>query len=244
MEWWSMLLSMVGLIIALLLVTSIVYFSWRNGIPPLPASPLLLGEVEREVREAIQRIRIVHGEPQAGQRSVEVVNGLIASAGTRVESTASSIQQGQQRAWADTTQAMLDDCPPLKLVEAGSGWGTLAMHLKRHFPALHVTGIENSPVPYLASRGLAWLRRSEIALIRGDLYQYDYRDTDLIVCYLFPGAMQRLGELWREQCRQDAYIISVYFALPGWEPEHMITCRDIHRTRIYIYRAGHRSYVV
>lgn len=262
MEWWSTLLSVVGLILALLLVGSIVYVSWRNGISPLPASPLLLREVEREVREAIQRIDIVQREQQSKKNAVEIVNGrsVIANGNATRHSHTNANQNSNQNGKTEPahfstgheatvastvdTEVHLALSHPLKLVEAGSGWGTLAIHLKRHVPALHVIGIENSPVPYVVSRGLAWLRRSRIALIRGDLYQYDYRDTDLIVCYLFPGAMKRLSTLWREQCRQDTYIISIYFALPGWEPEHMITCRDIHRTRIYIYRAGHRSYVV
>jgi hypothetical protein len=122
------------------------------------------------------------------------------------------------------------------LVEAGSGWGTLALNLARRSPGWRIVGIENSVVPLVVSKLIPKPARTSIAFIRGDLYVYDYKTADLVVCYLYPGAMKRLSPILREQLRPGAHVISVCFALPDWQPERTVTCSDLYRTPVYIYR--------
>ncbi|MFC4598278.1 class I SAM-dependent methyltransferase [Cohnella hongkongensis] len=128
------------------------------------------------------------------------------------------------------------------LVEAGSGWGTLGVHLAKHCPGWQVAGVENSPVPLavsrLAARVLFRGREGEPPVVfrRGDLYGFPYREAGAVVCYLYPGAMKRLGPLLAEQLSSGSLVVSVCFALPGWQPERIVTCRDMYRTRIYVYR--------
>ncbi|MNH91175.1 hypothetical protein D3C73_437260 [compost metagenome] len=132
------------------------------------------------------------------------------------------------------------------IVEAGSGWGTLALHLVRHCPGIQVTGIENSPVPWWFSRLLARLHvqfqskavaatRSSLAWVYGDMYDYDFESADVVVCYLYPGAMKQLSEVLSERLLPGTRIISICFVLPGWRAERVITCSDLFRTPIYIY---------
>lgn len=208
MDTYVDLFSIGLLVLAITGTLSIVYFTWRNGVPPLPASLLLRREVEKEVKQVLEKIK--------------------------------QIRQHTVKDHADKASTLL----PVQLVEAGSGWGTLALHLERYCPQCQVTGIENSPLPFAASRVMARLRRSKAVFIRGNMYTYNYANVDILVCYLFPGAMQQFSAILQDQARPGTYMISVYFALPGWEPEHVIHCRDIHRTRIYIYRTGHYNYMV
>lgn len=122
------------------------------------------------------------------------------------------------------------------MVEAGSGWGTLALQIGRSCKGWRIIGIENSVIPMWISFLAAKLEnRTAVSFIRGDLYTYSYRDVDRVVCYLYPGAMRRLSTVFREQLKPGAYVISVCFALPDWEPEQVIICRDIYRTKIYLY---------
>lgn len=200
----------VGGAAALLLgVLSIVYRSARNGISPMPSS----GPVRRAVAEEIRRVL-----PEGGH-----------------------------------------------IVDAGSGWGTLALSVAGACPGVRVTGVENSPVPFWFSKAAAWAavrlrprvfgRRAttagtiaaqsategpavwRIRFVRGDLYRYPYNQADAVVCYLYPGAMQRLAGLLQERMCPGKRIISVCFALPGRKPERVVTCKDLYRTKVYVYTA-------
>ncbi|MNI62548.1 hypothetical protein D3C73_1178750 [compost metagenome] len=129
-----------------------------------------------------------------------------------------------------------------KIVEAGSGWGTLAFSIARQGRRVkqevkpNIVGLENSAVPFMFS-GLmrVILAEEQIAFARQDIYRYSYQDTDVVVCYLFPGAMQSLSKIFQEQLSVGARVISVCFAIPGWVPEKVIECNDMYHTRIYVY---------
>jgi hypothetical protein len=161
---------------------SIIYYTLRNGISPMPSSRAARNEVMKRV-------------------------GQLSSAGDLV-------------------------------VDAGSGWGTLAVPLAVQHPYLRVIGVENSPVPLWFSR-----LRKQISMcanahfVKGNVYAYPYEKADFIVCYLYPGAMKRLSELLLGgHAKPGTWIISVAFALPGWQPEQVYTCTDLYRTKIYLYQ--------
>ncbi len=123
------------------------------------------------------------------------------------------------------------------IVEAGSGWGHLAMEAAKRWPHKSVIGLENAWLPYWFSYLFSKLQRFQnLKLLRKDLYTFDYESVDVVLCYLHPGAMKRLSTIWSEKLKDDAVVISIYFAVPGWEPERVITCKDVFRTRIYVYR--------
>ncbi|OMF37340.1 SAM-dependent methyltransferase [Paenibacillus sp. FSL H8-0548] len=124
------------------------------------------------------------------------------------------------------------------MVEAGSGWGTLALQIAESCKGWRVIGIENSVIPMWISFLAARLgNHPNVSFERTDLYTYSYRGVDTVVCYLYPGAMQRLSTIFRAQLDPGAYVISVCFALPDWEPEQTIICRDLYRTKLYVYKA-------
>ncbi|MGZ7442627.1 class I SAM-dependent methyltransferase [Paenibacillus sp. TH7-28] len=204
----STVLSALFLFFALLVMLSIVYKSWRNGISPMPAS----AEVRRAVAAELNRLT-----GQAGGRGP--TSGWIPAGGRK--------------------QAAAEPVAPASaytIVEAGSGWGTLALHLAKSRPDWRITGIENSWIPWAVSRlTLRLSAYGNIVFVRGDLYEYRYEHADAVVCYLYPGAMKRLDPLLRRQLRTGARVVSVCFALPGWQAERVITCRDMYRTKIYIY---------
>ncbi|WP_231638621.1 class I SAM-dependent methyltransferase [Paenibacillus sp. JCM 10914] len=127
---------------------------------------------------------------------------------------------------------------PGLIVEAGSGWGTLALQLATYNKAWRIVGIENSWIPLWVSKLSASLKRTaaDLDFQHGDIYQYQYDQADVVICYLYPGAMTRLSTIMRVQLKPGAYLISVCFAMPGWEPERVVTCGDLYRTKLYIYR--------
>lgn len=126
--------------------------------------------------------------------------------------------------------------PISPIVEAGAGWGTLALALAKAHPSWGIVGIENSMVPWLFSRLLLrWGAYPQVQFLRGDLYAFPYETAGTVICYLYPGAMQRLAPLLRARLTPGARVISICFALPGWRPVKVVTCRDLYRTKIYIY---------
>lgn len=128
-----------------------------------------------------------------------------------------------------------------EVVEAGSGFGTLAVNLARRFPLSRITGVENSLVPLWGSRLLAAANRlpeSRLAFRREDLFEYPYGEVDLIVCYLHPAAMRRLGPVLRERAKSGTRIVSVFFAFDDWEPTSVAICSDLYRTKVYVYHVG------
>lgn len=122
------------------------------------------------------------------------------------------------------------------IIEAGAGWGTLALALAKAYPHWRIIGVENSLIPWVFSRlSLRWSAYSQVQFLRGDLYAFPYETAGTVICYLYPGAMRRLDPLLREKLLPGARVISICFALPGWQPRKIVTCRDLYRTKIYIY---------
>jgi hypothetical protein len=130
------------------------------------------------------------------------------------------------------------------IVEAGSGWGTLGIHIGRYCRGWRLVGIENSTLPLWMSKIMAWLAfgvQASVYFQRGDIYRYSYAEASLVICYLYPGAMNRLSTILRQQLKPDACVISICFALPGWQPERVITCGDLYRTKVYVYSARNNA---
>lgn len=134
------------------------------------------------------------------------------------------------------------------IIEAGSGWGTLGLEVIRHCPGKRLTGIENSSLPlwfsqlltvlftrFLPAAGSRESLRKRVYFKRGDIYKYSYGDADIVLCYLFPRAMKRLAEKFKQELPPGAVVISVCFALPGRQPIRTITCKDRLRTKVYVY---------
>ncbi len=138
-------------------------------------------------------------------------------------------------------KAAILDCIPDGIdgtvYELGSGWGTLAVPLARRFPALSVVGYEISPLPWAFS----WIWRAvaavpNLALRRADFRGASLADAGLVVCYLFPGAMETLKTKFEAELRPETVIVSNFFAIRGWEPETVHTAADLYASKVYVYR--------
>jgi len=125
---------------------------------------------------------------------------------------------------------------PDVICELGAGWGGIAFALARRFPSSRVIAYEVSPIPYLFLR----LRKMvfparQLEIRRADFFLQDLSDADLVVCYLYSGAMERLKPKLETELSRRAVVISNSFAVPGWKPARMEELSDLYRTRIYEY---------
>ncbi|MBS0654888.1 MAG: SAM-dependent methyltransferase [Verrucomicrobia bacterium] len=119
-----------------------------------------------------------------------------------------------------------------RIVELGSGWGTLAFLLAQKYPSCRVLGFENSPLPYLFSRVR---QRPNLCFKYKDFFDESFAEADLIVCYLCPSLMKRLKEKFEKELRPGTVVVSHTFAVPGWEAQRVVFVDDLYRTPIYIY---------
>lgn len=137
-------------------------------------------------------------------------------------------------------QRLLEILPKLsfgEIAELGSGWGTLAFALARRFPACKITAFEISPAPYFCSVLISqWFSYENLKFERRDFFDYPLHEKALVVCYLYPGAMEKLKVKFENELAPEAYVVSHTFAIPGWKPLLVVRASDLYRTPIYLYQ--------
>ena len=137
--------------------------------------------------------------------------------------------------------ALIPDMTDGKIVDLGSGWGSLAYPIAKRFPDAEVTGYELSPIPWLYSRlkGV-FARRPNITLHRQSVFDADLRDVDVVVVYLHPAAMRKLGPKFERELLPGTLVLSNTFVVPTWKPTRTLhlgkswlsTSNDIHVYRV------------
>lgn len=127
------------------------------------------------------------------------------------------------------------------IYELGAGWGTLAFSLADHYPSNPVVAIEISPLPY------AWMKlrqfffpRKNLTIIYRDFFKIKLLGAELIVCYLFPQAMQKLAEKLKLEGIEST-LITHTFALPHLKADRIVYVNDLYQTPIYIYEKRNRQ---
>jgi hypothetical protein len=125
------------------------------------------------------------------------------------------------------------------IYELGSGWGTLAFALAKQYAHCHVIGYENSIVPCLFSQiRQIFAGCRNLKLVCKDFYTTPLNDADLVVCYLFTGAMEKLRIKFESELKKGTIVVSHTFAVPFWNPIDEIVVDDIYHTRVYLYVVG------
>lgn len=107
----------------------------------------------------------------------------------------------------------------LSVIDIGSGFGGLALHVAHRRPDCAVSGIELAPLPWLCSSLRASLRGSAARFIRGDYMRLDFGSYDVVFAYLSPAAMPSLWGKAHAEMRDGALLLSNEFAVPGVEPD-------------------------
>lgn len=135
---------------------------------------------------------------------------------------------------------LIPDTTGGKIVDLGSGWGTLAYPIAKRFPHAAIVGYELSPIPWLYSwlKGM-FVRRPNLTLRRQSVFDADLSDVNVVVVYLHPAAMRKLGPKFERELRPGTLVLSNTFPVPTWKPAQTIhlgkswlsTSNDI-----YVYR--------
>ena len=127
------------------------------------------------------------------------------------------------------------------IFELGSGWGTLAYALAKRFPACTVIAYEISPIPwFICKLRLALFPQPNITLRRADFHTASLDQAAVIICFLFPGCMKKLGPKLQKELPPGALVVSHTWPIPGWLPEAVHQADDWHSSRVYEYVAPPR----
>lgn len=122
-----------------------------------------------------------------------------------------------------------------KIADLGSGWGTLLFALAEKYPHAKIIGYETSPIPYFVSKILCCLKgKKNIQLQRVDFFEIPWEQFDMVICYLYPGAMREIEKKVPE-LHKNALLVSHTFALSDRKPGKEVECPDLYRTKIYFY---------
>lgn len=123
-----------------------------------------------------------------------------------------------------------------EIYELGSGWGTLAFPLAKANPQAQIRGYELSPIPWLFS----WFKQkiegpSNIKFKRKDFFSLNLEGATGVVCYLYPGAMDRLKIKFESELKPGSFVLTHTFRVPGWIPTQTWIASDLFQTPIYLY---------
>jgi hypothetical protein len=126
--------------------------------------------------------------------------------------------------------------PGQKVVDLGSGDGRIVIAAALWFKA-EAVGVEIDPIRCWMSNTLIRLLglRDRAHVHRGDLFQFDLSDADVVTLYLWPSTNQRLRSRLLKQLRPGAKVVSYKFSFYGWTP---IATDDRHPSDILVYEIG------
>lgn len=138
---------------------------------------------------------------------------------------------------------LVDETGSGPIIDLGSGWGNFVIRIAKKNPQREIIGYELSLLPWLISRLLKKvLSIKNLTLHRQNFYNVNLPDASVLVCYLYPDAMDRIKDkLLLDQPAVD-FLISNNFALPSWQPYKVVKLDDFYKSPIYLYKIGKNEF--
>lgn len=120
--------------------------------------------------------------------------------------------------------------------DLGSGDGRLVHTAAREYHARAI-GYELSPIVWLWSLLLSLVWRSSAKLRFGNFWKQDFKDADVVVCYLLPATMKQVEERLIPQLKPGTLLVSSAFRIPDWKPYKVLKSDlDQKLAPVWIYR--------
>lgn len=141
------------------------------------------------------------------------------------------------RTTAGAVASLLPQGRPIRLLDIGSGTGSLLRHLAQIRPDSQFTGIEAAPAPYLIGRLLA---RGQINLTqhRGNFFETSWSDYDVVYAFLSPVPMAQVWTKAMQEMPTGSILISNSFAIPGRTPDEIVPASRAGGRELLVYRPG------
>ncbi|MBL4765435.1 MAG: class I SAM-dependent methyltransferase [Colwellia sp.] len=145
----------------------------------------------------------------------------------------------------NTMMALVDETGSGAIIDLGSGWGNFVVRIAKRNPQRQVIGYELSLVPWLTSVLLKkLLGLQNLTLHRQSFYHANLSNASVLVCYLYPEAMDRVRDKLLLEQPNVNFLISNNFALPSWQYYKVVTLNDFYKSPIYLYKINNTNKVV
>lgn len=139
-----------------------------------------------------------------------------------------------------TQKVIAELIPPdtnVTFIDLGCGLGDIVSAVSKAHPQARVIGVETAPLSFL----IAWLRIQLLgtgnAKIRfQDIWSTDTSNADVVYAFLSPAPMTRLNEKLKTEMKPGSRFISNSFAIPGTEPDEVVSVSDTRETQLLIWR--------
>lgn len=125
--------------------------------------------------------------------------------------------------------------------DLGSGDGRLV--IAAALRGAKAIGIEIDTVRVLYSRFWIWLLRLKNAeIIKGNLFDQDLRDVDILNLYLLQETNEKLIPKLEKELKKGTLVVATSFEIPGWKPEKVDPKGTVYGP-IYVYRVSGEKWV-
>ena len=123
----------------------------------------------------------------------------------------------------DSIEKLLPHDRQIRMIDIGSGLGSLILTLATRRPESAFTGIELAPLPWLISRLRAAFKKSSAHFIRGDYQHRSLAGYDVVFAYLSPAAMPALWQQAAREMKPGTLLLSYEFSIPQARPNLIIS---------------------
>lgn len=126
--------------------------------------------------------------------------------------------------------------PGEKVFDIGCGDGRMVYIAANEFGA-HATGLELSPLVYILARIRKFFWKSKAQILFRDFHFYNFKDIDVIMCYLMPETLAKLQAKLEKELKPGARVISYAFKIGTWqETHHEPADQENNMASIWIYK--------
>ena len=123
----------------------------------------------------------------------------------------------------------------LKVYDLGCGNGRVLFRLEKK-KGIVGTGYELAPLVFIFAIIQKWLRRSKVKIQCANFFYKNLSDADIVLCYLTPKILEKLGEKLQNECKKGTLIISHTFKIAGLKPKHIQERDKIKKIpTLYVY---------
>jgi len=130
--------------------------------------------------------------------------------------------------------------------DLGCGRGHVLIAVKKVFPKFSVIGVEKRRLQIFFGKINTFFHGQNVVFQRGDLFETDLKDADIVYIYLWDDMMPPLEKKLRKELKKGTFIITNTSSLPNWEP---IEARIVHSKKpnfekLFVYTRQHNLIVL
>jgi len=121
------------------------------------------------------------------------------------------------------------------IYELGCGRAGFLRAVRKRNTEIKLVGIEYSFFPYIVARIQNNFTKSNLKIIKENIFKADIGKANIIYCFLNRATMEALGKKFDMECKKDTEIVSYQFPLPNKQPENVLEVRE-GKDKVYFYK--------